>query len=123
VGKITPERGFSTFKFLPGTRDNVILALKSVEEGATGKQVREGGREGGRVVTLKFLPGTRENVILALKSVEEAATKQIRREGGREGGEKMSHMPHSTIDSRTHALLPSLPPFLPPRARTSPYST
>ncbi|TFJ81602.1 hypothetical protein NSK_006853 [Nannochloropsis salina CCMP1776] len=38
VGKITPERGFSSFKFLPGSRDTVILALKSVEEAATGKQ-------------------------------------------------------------------------------------
>jgi soluble calcium-activated nucleotidase 1 len=48
VGKITPERGFSSFKFLPGSRDTVILALKSVEEAATGKQVgaeRRGGQK------------------------------------------------------------------------------
>lgn len=48
VGKITPERGFSSFKFLPGSRDSIILALKSVEEAATGRQVRtvKGGKEG-----------------------------------------------------------------------------
>jgi hypothetical protein len=40
VGKITPQRGFSTFKFVPGSKDELILALKSVEEAATGKQVR-----------------------------------------------------------------------------------
>jgi soluble calcium-activated nucleotidase 1 len=38
VGKVTPERGFSSFKFVPGTNDEVILALKSMEEAATGKQ-------------------------------------------------------------------------------------
>lgn len=31
VGKVTPLRGFSSFKFLPRTGDNVIVAIKSVE--------------------------------------------------------------------------------------------
>jgi len=31
VGQITPERGFSTFKFVPGTHDQIILAVKSEE--------------------------------------------------------------------------------------------
>ncbi|KAG9412116.1 Soluble calcium-activated nucleotidase 1 [Aphanomyces cochlioides] len=31
VGTITPERGFSSFKFVPGTQDSVIVALKSME--------------------------------------------------------------------------------------------
>lgn len=31
VGKITPERGFSAFKFLPNSKDSVIVALKSME--------------------------------------------------------------------------------------------
>ncbi len=35
---ITPERGFSTFKFVPGSGDNVILALKSAEYSATDRQ-------------------------------------------------------------------------------------
>ncbi len=30
--KITPVRGFSSFKFLPGSRDSVIIALKSSED-------------------------------------------------------------------------------------------
>lgn len=38
VGKLTPERGFSAFRFIPGTQDQVILALKSEEEASTGKQ-------------------------------------------------------------------------------------
>lgn len=38
VGRITPERGFSTFKFLPGSRDTVIVALKSEENSATDSQ-------------------------------------------------------------------------------------
>ncbi|KAM3567291.1 hypothetical protein VYU27_010561 [Nannochloropsis oceanica] len=49
VGKITPERGFSSFKFLPGSRDSIILALKSVEEAATGRQ--------GTYITLFDLKG------------------------------------------------------------------
>ncbi|KAF1336431.1 Soluble calcium-activated nucleotidase, partial [Globisporangium splendens] len=31
VGKLTPLRGFSSFKFLPRTGDNIIVAIKSVE--------------------------------------------------------------------------------------------
>uniref|UniRef100_K3X7H6 Soluble calcium-activated nucleotidase 1 n=1 Tax=Globisporangium ultimum (strain ATCC 200006 / CBS 805.95 / DAOM BR144) TaxID=431595 RepID=K3X7H6_GLOUD len=31
VGKVTPLRGFSSFKFLPRTGDNIIVAIKSVE--------------------------------------------------------------------------------------------
>jgi len=38
AGNIIPEHGFSSFKFLPGTNDEVIVALKSVEEAATQKQ-------------------------------------------------------------------------------------
>eukprot|EP00922_Rhytidocystis_sp_ex-Travisia-forbesii_P064452 GHVS01095772.1.p1 GENE.GHVS01095772.1~~GHVS01095772.1.p1 ORF type:complete len:373 (-),score=77.12 GHVS01095772.1:179-1297(-) len=38
VGMLTPTRGFSSFKFLPGSGDSVIVALKSEEEAATGKQ-------------------------------------------------------------------------------------
>lgn len=38
VGKRTPERGFSTAKFLPGSRDGVIVALKSEENAAAGTQ-------------------------------------------------------------------------------------
>jgi soluble calcium-activated nucleotidase 1 len=36
--KLTPERGFSSFKFLPGSRDTIIVALKSAEEAATDRQ-------------------------------------------------------------------------------------
>jgi Apyrase len=39
AGTITPERGFSSFKFLPGTRDTVIIALKSEEKSVTDSQV------------------------------------------------------------------------------------
>eukprot|EP00922_Rhytidocystis_sp_ex-Travisia-forbesii_P064451 GHVS01095771.1.p1 GENE.GHVS01095771.1~~GHVS01095771.1.p1 ORF type:complete len:353 (-),score=50.81 GHVS01095771.1:231-1139(-) len=38
VGVLTPTRGFSSFKFLPGSRDSVIVALKSEEQASTGKQ-------------------------------------------------------------------------------------
>ena len=31
ITKKTPTRGFSEFKFLPGSNDNVIVALKSEE--------------------------------------------------------------------------------------------
>lgn len=31
VGKIIPSHGFSSFKFIPGTNDNVIVALKTEE--------------------------------------------------------------------------------------------
>jgi soluble calcium-activated nucleotidase 1 len=31
VGKVTPVRGFSAFKFVPGTNEHVIVALKSAE--------------------------------------------------------------------------------------------
>ena len=32
VGAVVPERGFSSFKFVPGTQDSVIVALKSMED-------------------------------------------------------------------------------------------
>lgn len=32
IGEIIPTHGFSSFKFLPGTDDSVIVALKSEEE-------------------------------------------------------------------------------------------
>uniref|UniRef100_A0A0G4HCH4 Apyrase n=1 Tax=Chromera velia CCMP2878 TaxID=1169474 RepID=A0A0G4HCH4_9ALVE len=35
---VDPARGFSSFKFVPGTKDGVILALKSLEDGASGTQ-------------------------------------------------------------------------------------
>lgn len=46
---MTPERGFSSFKFLPGSNDEVILALKSMEEASSGTQ--------GSYVTLFNLKG------------------------------------------------------------------
>lgn len=33
VGEVMPERGYTSFKFLPGTNDTIIVALKSVEVG------------------------------------------------------------------------------------------
>lgn len=33
VGELNPTHGFSSFKFVPGTHDNVIVALKSEEDG------------------------------------------------------------------------------------------
>lgn len=39
VGQVVPERGFSSFKFVPGTHDQVIMAIKSVEDSATDTQV------------------------------------------------------------------------------------
>ena len=38
VGIKTPERGFSSFKFVPGSGDQVIVALKSDENADTGSQ-------------------------------------------------------------------------------------
>lgn len=38
VGTRTPERGFSSVKFLPGSRDSVVLALKSEENAEAGSQ-------------------------------------------------------------------------------------
>lgn len=38
VGVKTPERGFSSAKFLPGSRDTVLVALKSEENSELGKQ-------------------------------------------------------------------------------------
>merc|ERR1712066_94249 len=38
VGTLTPERGFSTFKFVPGSKDRVMLAIKSAEDGAADTQ-------------------------------------------------------------------------------------
>lgn len=36
IGTITPARGFSSFKFIPGTRDEIIVALKSEENAEDG---------------------------------------------------------------------------------------
>lgn len=33
IGAVNPTHGFSSFKFIPGTRDSVIIALKSEEDG------------------------------------------------------------------------------------------
>ena len=38
VGKLTAERGFSSLKFLPGTGDRVVVALKSAENAEAGTQ-------------------------------------------------------------------------------------
>ncbi len=38
ITPLTPTRGFSTFKFVPGTNDDVIVALKSEENEALGTQ-------------------------------------------------------------------------------------
>jgi soluble calcium-activated nucleotidase 1 len=38
VGVKTPERGFSSFKFVPGSQDRVIVALKSEENADEGTQ-------------------------------------------------------------------------------------
>ncbi len=35
---ITPERGFSTAKFVPGSQDKFILAVKSAEDSANDRQ-------------------------------------------------------------------------------------
>lgn len=32
IGPVTPSRGFSSFKFIPGTNDRIIIALKSEEQ-------------------------------------------------------------------------------------------
>ena len=32
IGPLNPTHGFSSFKFIPGTRDQVIVALKSEED-------------------------------------------------------------------------------------------
>lgn len=32
IGEINPTRGFSSFKFIPGTKDRLIVALKSMED-------------------------------------------------------------------------------------------
>lgn len=37
-GNLIPERGFSSFKFIPGTADRLVLALKSVEDSLAGTQ-------------------------------------------------------------------------------------
>ena len=34
VGDNEPKRGFSSFKWIPGTNDEIMVALKSVENGA-----------------------------------------------------------------------------------------
>lgn len=41
VGTLVPERGYSSFKFVPGTHDNVVMAVKSVEDSANDTQVRD----------------------------------------------------------------------------------
>lgn len=33
IGQLNPTHGFSSFKFVPGTNHNVIVALKSEEDG------------------------------------------------------------------------------------------
>ena len=33
IGKLVPTHGFSSFKFVPGTDDNIAVALKTVEDG------------------------------------------------------------------------------------------
>ena len=38
VGVVVPERGYASFKFVPGTDDRVIAALKSVEDNVAGTQ-------------------------------------------------------------------------------------
>lgn len=38
IGELTPERGFSSFKFVPHTEDTVIMALKSMENEVKGTQ-------------------------------------------------------------------------------------
>lgn len=38
LGKLTPERGFSSAKFLPGSHDSVIIALKSAENAELDEQ-------------------------------------------------------------------------------------
>ena len=38
VGTITPERGFSSAKFVPGTKDSIMVALKSEENEELGTQ-------------------------------------------------------------------------------------
>ncbi|EQC25763.1 hypothetical protein SDRG_16361 [Saprolegnia diclina VS20] len=38
VGAVVPERGYASFKFVPGTNDRVIAALKSVEDNVAGMQ-------------------------------------------------------------------------------------
>lgn len=38
VGEVVPERGFSSFKFIPGTQDRAVLAIKSVEDSETDSQ-------------------------------------------------------------------------------------
>ncbi len=38
VGKLTPTRGFSTAKFVPGSQEQVVLAIKSEEIAATMEQ-------------------------------------------------------------------------------------
>jgi soluble calcium-activated nucleotidase 1 len=34
--RLTPERGFSSAKFVPGSKDQTLLAIKSAESAATG---------------------------------------------------------------------------------------
>lgn len=34
IGEVVPTHGYSSFKFLPGTNDRIIVALKSEEVGS-----------------------------------------------------------------------------------------
>lgn len=56
VQKLTPERGFSSFKFLPHSRDQVIVALKSAEDAALDRQTA--------FVTIFQLVGDKWKVVL-----------------------------------------------------------
>lgn len=35
IGEIIPNRGYASFKFVPGTNDTVIAAINTTEEGDT----------------------------------------------------------------------------------------
>lgn len=40
IGTVIPVRGYSSFKFLPGSKDSIIVALKSEEfQGKTGTYI------------------------------------------------------------------------------------
>jgi soluble calcium-activated nucleotidase 1 len=56
VGQIIPVRGYSSFKFVPNTRDRLILALKSEEdEGKTRTYVTLIDRIAGHVLVPDLL--------------------------------------------------------------------
>lgn len=33
IGEIVPNHGYASFKFIPGTNDTIITAIKTMEEG------------------------------------------------------------------------------------------